>query len=147
MTEDSLTIRQMCDAFDVTPRTLRFYEAKELLFPIRDGQKRLFTRRDHDACALVSDWEALTVTPLLGAEERLRHIGDELARGVLGIGKVRAAGQDGEIRRIDRRSFHLHEHLIPRGLGEFGFHDLDGQFAVGERAEELFASGQGIASC
>ncbi|WP_039018234.1 MerR family transcriptional regulator [Halocynthiibacter namhaensis] len=36
----------MCDAFDVTPRTLRFYEAKELLFPIRDGQKRLFTRRD-----------------------------------------------------------------------------------------------------
>ena len=39
MTEETLTIRQMCDAFDVTPRTLRFYEAKELLFPIRDGQK------------------------------------------------------------------------------------------------------------
>jgi len=36
----------MCDAFNVTPRTLRFYEAKELLFPIRDGQKRLFTKRD-----------------------------------------------------------------------------------------------------
>ena len=33
MTEDTMTIRQMCDAFDVTPRTLRFYEAKELLFP------------------------------------------------------------------------------------------------------------------
>ena len=43
---DVMTIRQMCDAFGVTPRTLRFYEAKELLFPIRDGQKRLFTRRD-----------------------------------------------------------------------------------------------------
>ena len=46
MTTDTLNIRQMCDAFDVTPRTLRFYEAKELLFPIREGQRRLFTKRD-----------------------------------------------------------------------------------------------------
>jgi DNA-binding transcriptional MerR regulator len=53
MTEDSLTIRQMCDAFDVTPRTLRFYEAKELLFPIREGQKRLFTRRDRARLKLI----------------------------------------------------------------------------------------------
>lgn len=45
MTPDVLTIRQMCAAFDVTPRTLRFYEAKELLFPLRSGQKRLFTKR------------------------------------------------------------------------------------------------------
>lgn len=45
MTQDVLTIRQMCAAFDVTPRTLRFYEAKELLFPLREGQKRLFTKR------------------------------------------------------------------------------------------------------
>ena len=53
MTEETLTIRQMCDAFDVTPRTLRFYEAKELLFPIRDGQKRLFTRRDRARLKLI----------------------------------------------------------------------------------------------
>ena len=53
MTEDTLTIRQMCDAFDVTPRTLRFYEAKELLFPIREGQKRLFTRRDRARLKLI----------------------------------------------------------------------------------------------
>ena len=46
MTNDTMTIRQMCDAFDVTPRTLRFYEAKELLFPMRDGQKRLLPRSD-----------------------------------------------------------------------------------------------------
>ena len=38
-------IREMCDQFDVTPRTLRFYESKELLFPTRQGQKRLFTKR------------------------------------------------------------------------------------------------------
>jgi DNA-binding transcriptional MerR regulator len=43
----------MCDAYDVTPRTLRFYEAKELLFPIREGQKRLFTRRDRARLKLI----------------------------------------------------------------------------------------------
>lgn len=48
-----MTIRQMCDIFDVTPRTLRFYEAKELLFPIREGQKRLFTRRDRARLKLI----------------------------------------------------------------------------------------------
>lgn len=53
MTNESMTIRQMCDEFDVTPRTLRFYEAKELLFPARDGQKRLFTRRDRARLKLI----------------------------------------------------------------------------------------------
>jgi len=53
MTLETMTIRQMCDAFDVTPRTLRFYESKELLFPIREGQKRLFTRRDRARLKLI----------------------------------------------------------------------------------------------
>src|SRR6056297_2229636 len=53
MTDDLMTIREMCDAYDVTPRTLRFYEAKELLFPIREGQKRLFTRRDRARLKLI----------------------------------------------------------------------------------------------
>jgi DNA-binding transcriptional MerR regulator len=48
-----MTIRAMCDAFDVTPRTLRFYESKELLAPIREGQKRLFTRRDRARLKLI----------------------------------------------------------------------------------------------
>ncbi|SFL34588.1 MerR family transcriptional regulator [Shimia haliotis] len=53
MSEDLLTIREMCDAYDVTPRTLRFYESKELLFPIREGQKRLFTKRDRARLKLI----------------------------------------------------------------------------------------------
>ncbi|MFC6687086.1 MerR family transcriptional regulator [Jhaorihella thermophila] len=53
MTEELMTIREMCDAFGVTPRTLRFYESKELLFPIREGQKRLFTRRDRARLKLI----------------------------------------------------------------------------------------------
>ncbi len=53
MNNDTMTIRQMCDAYDVTPRTLRFYEAKELLFPERHGQKRLFTKRDRARLKLI----------------------------------------------------------------------------------------------
>jgi DNA-binding transcriptional MerR regulator len=48
-----MTIREMCETFDVTPRTLRFYEAKELLLPERQGQKRLFTRRDRARLKLI----------------------------------------------------------------------------------------------
>ena len=53
MNTEIMTIRQMCDSFDVTPRTLRFYESKELLFPVREGQKRLFTRRDRARLKLI----------------------------------------------------------------------------------------------
>ena len=48
-----LTIRQMCDEFGVSARTLRFYEAKELLFPLRVGQKRLFGKRDRARMKLI----------------------------------------------------------------------------------------------
>ncbi len=53
MTEHLLTIRQMCDAYDVTPRTLRFYEAKELISPIRQGSRRLYTRRERARLKLI----------------------------------------------------------------------------------------------
>ena len=53
MTDTTMTIREMCEAFDVTPRTLRFYEAKELLFPIRQGTRRLFTKRDRARLKLI----------------------------------------------------------------------------------------------
>ncbi len=53
MSDDLMTIREMCDVFEVTPRTLRFYEAKELLFPIRKGLQRLFTRSDRVRLKLI----------------------------------------------------------------------------------------------
>lgn len=54
MTDAStMTIRQMCDMFDVTPRALRFYEAKELLFPQRMGTKRLYGKADRARLTLI----------------------------------------------------------------------------------------------
>ena len=51
--ETPLTIRQMCAAFGVTPRTLRFYEQKGLIAPARDGQHRLYSRRDRARLTLI----------------------------------------------------------------------------------------------
>ena len=45
MTDSLLSIGEMCETFGVTARTLRFYEASELLAPVRVGQRRLYTRR------------------------------------------------------------------------------------------------------
>ena len=53
LTPDTLSIRQMCDAFQVTARTLRFYEFKELLFPVREGTKRHFTKADRARLTLI----------------------------------------------------------------------------------------------
>ncbi len=53
MRERTYTIRELCDEFEVTPRTLRYYEAKELLAPRRAGQRRLFTMRDRARLKLI----------------------------------------------------------------------------------------------
>lgn len=53
MSDELMTIRQMCDVFAVTPRTLRFYEARELIFPERRGQHRLYDRRDRARLTLI----------------------------------------------------------------------------------------------
>lgn len=51
--QDTMTIRAMCEEFGVTARALRFYETKELLSPIRVGQKRLYTRSDRARLKLI----------------------------------------------------------------------------------------------
>ncbi len=53
MSDPRFTIGEMCEAFGVTPRTLRFYESKELLYPQRIGQKRLFTKSDRARLKLI----------------------------------------------------------------------------------------------
>ena len=41
MTED-LNFKEMCTRFDVTPRTLRYYEYIELLTPEKEGRSRFY---------------------------------------------------------------------------------------------------------
>ena len=41
-----LSFKEMCARFDVTPRTLRYYEYIELLQPEREGRARLYGPRE-----------------------------------------------------------------------------------------------------
>ena len=47
------TIAQMADDFDVTHRALRHYEHLGLLSPERDGQRRVYHRRERTRLALI----------------------------------------------------------------------------------------------
>lgn len=46
MTQDRLTFKDMCTRFDVTPRTLRYYEYIELLSPEKEGRSRFYGSRE-----------------------------------------------------------------------------------------------------
>ena len=46
MTETRLSFKDMCARFDVTPRTLRYYEYIELISPYRDGRARFYGPRE-----------------------------------------------------------------------------------------------------
>lgn len=46
MSETRLSFKEMCAKFDVTPRTLRYYEYIELLAPEREGRSRFYSHRD-----------------------------------------------------------------------------------------------------
>ena len=47
------SIRELSQAFDVTTRTLRFYEEKGLLSPIRKGQNRIYSAADRARLILI----------------------------------------------------------------------------------------------
>ncbi len=46
MSETRLSFKEMCAKFDVTPRTLRYYEYIELLAPDREGRSRFYGPRE-----------------------------------------------------------------------------------------------------
>ena len=46
MTQENLSFKDMCAHFNVTPRTLRYYEYIELLQPQRVGRARFYSPRE-----------------------------------------------------------------------------------------------------
>jgi DNA-binding transcriptional MerR regulator len=46
MPDIRLSFKEMCAKFDVTPRTLRYYEYIELLSPEKDGRARFYGPRE-----------------------------------------------------------------------------------------------------
>ncbi len=99
--------------------------------------------RDDRACAFVARGQALAMAGFLPRVERLGHLGDDLAGRIVGILEIGRAGQDREVRRVDRRRFHLDQHLIAVGIGKFALRDLDGQRTVAFKSGEKLLSGGG----
>ncbi len=53
MADERLSFKEMCAAFEVTPRTLRYYEYIELLQPEREGRSRFYGPRDKARMQLI----------------------------------------------------------------------------------------------
>lgn len=51
--QKTYTIRELSEDFDVTTRTIRFYEDKGLLSPARQGQQRIYSNRDRVRLKLI----------------------------------------------------------------------------------------------
>ncbi len=50
---DSYSITDLAREFDVTTRTIRFYEDQELIAPARQGQTRIYSARDRVRLRLI----------------------------------------------------------------------------------------------
>ncbi|MBU0779525.1 MULTISPECIES: MerR family DNA-binding transcriptional regulator [Roseobacteraceae] len=53
MPTSRLSFKEMCARYDVTPRTLRYYEYIELLSPDREGRARFYNGRDQARMTLI----------------------------------------------------------------------------------------------
>ncbi len=53
MKDKSHSISELAREFDVTTRTIRFYEEKGLIHPMREGQKRLYSPADRVRIKLI----------------------------------------------------------------------------------------------
>lgn len=53
MSDERLTFKEMCAKFDVTPRTLRYYEYIELLSPDKEGRSRFYGAKEQARMTLI----------------------------------------------------------------------------------------------
>lgn len=76
---DYFTIGELAREFDITTRTIRFYEDQGLLAPLREGRKRLFRRRDRARLKLILRGKRLGFT--LDEIKETFDLYDDSARG------------------------------------------------------------------
>jgi len=58
-TETTYSIGELADEFDLTHRSIRFYESKGLLDPRREGQSRIYSRKDRVQLILIQQGKRL----------------------------------------------------------------------------------------
>ena len=101
MDTDRLTFKEMCAKFDVTPRTLRYYEYIELLSPEKEGRSRFYTPREVARMTLIlrgRRWgfsleelrQWLLIYEEQGTEEQMRTFVEYADRQLDALAKERA---------------------------------------------------------
>ena len=113
---DSFSIRQMCDAFAVTPRTLRFYEQKELLFPQREGTRRLYGKRCRTRLQLILrgrrfGFSLEDIRQLLDMYDPTNHNEAQLLR-TYDLARIRLAQMEAQRADLDDAITELRQQLI-----------------------------------
>ncbi len=131
--EKHMTIREMCDAFEVTARTLRFYESKELLFPVRQGTRRWFTHKDRARLKLIL---------------RAKRFGFSLEdiRQLLDLYDPASQNLTQTLRAIEIGKERLSDMISQRNALNEAIIDLEDQLKWGERMVESLAQPQAAAS-
>lgn len=51
--QSNYSIGELASEFDITARSIRFYEDQGLLMPVRDGQKRIYSRQERVKLKLI----------------------------------------------------------------------------------------------
>jgi len=53
MTKENYNISELSEEFGITPRTLRYYEDQKLIAPTREGQRRIYSKKDRARLAWI----------------------------------------------------------------------------------------------
>src|ERR1700741_3739038 len=90
--EPSYSIGDLARKFDVSLRTLRFYESRGLLSPSREGHHRRYGRKDADRLIVVLKAKKLSFT-LGEIQEMIAANGSEASRQTLNLSRERCLEQ------------------------------------------------------
>src|SRR4051794_17930159 len=124
--ERTFTISELADTFQVTPRTIRFYEDQGLLSPRRDGLNRVYSHRDRARLTLICRGKRLGFSraeikhflDVYDVDDRqIEQMRCALAPGGEGIASLEVQLKDvqqtlGELRALERQ---IMDHVAPAG--------------------------------
>ena len=102
--EDRLyAIGELADEFEVTTRTIRFYESKGLIAPARRGVARAYSRRDRARLKLILRGKNLGFSLEVIAEYLKLYDADpaQIAQTQMLLGRVDQAIEDLQVKRTD----------------------------------------------
>jgi DNA-binding transcriptional MerR regulator len=98
MTESTFTITELSREFAVTPRTIRYYEDQGLLSPSREGQQRVYAKRDRTRLKLALRGKRLgfslaDIKEMIDMYDTARDEGTQLTKFISGLTERKAALQ------------------------------------------------------